>query len=228
MDEILTRWATDLSKYTRDFKTHAETVAKWDQIIVDNSSKIDKLYVRTRTCEKQTMSVEMQLSAVENQQAELENWLTKYENDVDEMLAKESSNPSEAGGPDQERERTYKTAEKLAEKLEDMGRDLESMIEEVNAANASLTKNGKADEPVSLSFSHTRSELTLCKITQIVRILNSHLTQLQAIDQGTAELQAKVAAAQKAAGGLGYLNGSTNGDNRAAVDDFYRSYMGRR
>ena len=228
MDEILTRWATDLSKYTRDFKNHAETVAKWDQIIVDNSSKIDKLYVRTRTCEKQTMSVEMQLSAVENQQAELENWLTKYENDVDEMLAKESSNPSEAGGPDQERERTYKTAEKLAEKLDDMGRDLEGMVEEVNAANASLTRNGKADEPVSLTATNLGLKLTVCKITQIVRILNSHLTQLQAIDQGTAELQAQVAAAQKAAGSLGYLNGSTNGDNRAAVDDFYRSYMGRR
>ena len=96
------------------------------------------------------MSVEMQLSAVENQQAELESWLTKYENDVDEMLAKEGSAPHELGGPDQERERTYKLAERLAERLDDMGRDLESMVEEVNAANASLSKNGKADEPVSI------------------------------------------------------------------------------
>ena len=89
MDEILTRWATDLTKYTKEFKAHADTLARWDQKIVDNSSKIDKLYVKTRTCEKQTMSVEMQLTAVENQQAELEAWLSKYETDVDEMLAKE-------------------------------------------------------------------------------------------------------------------------------------------
>ncbi|KAK4939548.1 FG-nucleoporin nsp1 [Elasticomyces elasticus] len=212
MDEILTRWATDMSRYSKEFKEQAETIARWDQLIVDNSSKIDKLYVRTRTCERQTMSVDMQLAAVENQQTELESWLTKYENDVDDMLAKDNANPSELGGPDQERERTYKLAEKLGERLEEMERDLGSMVEEVNAANTSLSKNGKADEP----------------ITQIVKILNSHLMQLQAIDQGTVALQEKVAAAQKSASSLGYLNGSTNGNNGAAVQDFYRSYMGRR
>lgn len=149
MDEILTRWASDLTRYTKDFKQHAETIAKWDQMIVDNSSKIDKLYVKTRTCEKQTMSVEMQLNAVENQQNELESWLSRYENDVDEMLAKESGVQTELGGPDQERERTYQLAERLGERLDDMGRDVQSMVEEVNAANASLSKTSKTDEPVS-------------------------------------------------------------------------------
>ena len=156
MDEILTRWATDLTTYTREFKSSAETIAKWDQKIVDNQSKIDNLYIKTRTCEKQTMSVEMQLTAVENQQAELESWLSKYEADVDEMLAKENSNPAEVGGPDQEREKTYKLAEKLSERLDEMGTDLEAMVEEVNAANAGLSKTGKADEPVS-SLQSTKS-----------------------------------------------------------------------
>jgi len=68
----------------------------------------------------------------------------------------------------------------------------------------------------------------LKQITQIVKILNSHLTQLQEIDQGTAALQAKVASAQKAASQMGYSNGTSNGDGRAAVEDFYRSYIGRR
>ncbi|KAJ9631304.1 FG-nucleoporin nsp1 [Knufia peltigerae] len=212
MDEVLTRWATDMSRYSKEFKDQAETIARWDQIIVDNSSKIDKLYVRTRTCERQTMSVDMQLAAVENQQSELESWLTKYETDIDEMLAKDSATQTELGGPDQERERTYKLAERLGEKLDEMERDLGSMVEEVNAANASLSKNGKADEP----------------ITQIVKILNSHLMQLQTIDQGTAALQQKVAAAQKTAGNLGYLNGSMGQGSGTAVQEFYRSYMGRR
>ncbi|RVX74775.1 hypothetical protein B0A52_01052 [Exophiala mesophila] len=212
MDEILTRWATDMTRYSKEFKEHAETIARWDQLIVDNSSKIDKLYVKTRTCERQTMSVDMQLAAVENQQTELESWLSKYEGEVDEMLAKDNLNSSEMGGPDQERERTYKLAERLSERLEEMERDLGSMVEDVNAANASLSKNGKADEP----------------ITQIVKILNSHLLQLQAIDQGSVALQEKIAAAQKSANGLGYLNGSGNGAGGSTVQDFYRSYMGRR
>jgi nuclear pore complex protein Nup62 len=229
MDEILTRWATDMTRYSKEFKDHAEIIAQWDQLIVDNSSKIDKLYVRTRTCERQTMSVDMQLAAVENQQTELESWLSKYENDVEEMLAKDNANPSELGGPDQERERTYKLGEKLGERLEEMERDLESMVEEVNAANASLSKNGKADEPVSsVGACSDCIVLIPLQITQIVKILNSHLVQLQAIDQGTVALQEKIATAQKSAGSLGYLNQSMNGNNGAAVQDFYRSYTGRR
>lgn len=230
MDEILTRWATDLSRYAKEFKEHAETIARWDQLIVDNSSKIDKLYVRTRTAERQTVSVDMQLSAIENSQSELESWLSKYESEVDDMLAKDSTTPSEVAGPDQERERTYKLAEKLSERLDEMEKDLGSMVEEVNAANASLSRNGKGDEPVSVAVWHPAiSETNEIQITQIVKILNSHLVQLQTIDQGTQALQEKIATAQKAASQLGYLNGSSlSGNSGAAVQDFYRSYMGRR
>jgi nuclear pore complex protein Nup62 len=194
-------------------------------------SKISKLYTQTATSEKQTASVEMQLTAVENQQNELDSWLTKYEHEVDEMLAK--NGPSqEVGGPDQERERTFKLAERLGERLEDMSRDLETMIEEVNGANASLNKNSKPDEPVIIHFRpriRISTSLTLVmQITQIVRILNSHLTQLQAIDQGTVALQEKVSKAQKNAQNLGYLNSGSHGTGGGAVEDFYRSYMGRR
>lgn len=116
-------------------------------------SKISKLYISTVTAEKQTASVEMQLSAVENQQNELESWLTKYEGEVDEMLAKDGVGEGmELAGTEQEREKTYKMAERLAERLEDMGRDLGGMIQETNAANAGLGQNLKADEPVSDIF----------------------------------------------------------------------------
>lgn len=68
------------------------------------------------------------------------------------------------------------------------------------------------------------------QISQIVRILNSHLSQLQVIDQGTSELQSKVSAAQKAgqsiSSRLGYNSPGMGGGN--AASDFYRSYMGRR
>lgn len=151
-----------MTKYTKEFKTQAETVARWDQILVDNMNKITKLYTQTALSEKETASVEMQLTMVENQQNELDSWLTKYETEVDEMLAKNGPAQTEVGGPDQERERTYKLAEKLGERLEDMSRDLESMIEEVNSANASLNKNSKADEPVSCDrASDVRQTLTI-------------------------------------------------------------------
>lgn len=43
----------------------------------------------------------------------------------------------------------YKLAEKMSERLEEMGKDLGEMIEEINSASASLNKNSKADDPVS-------------------------------------------------------------------------------
>lgn len=129
------------------------------------------------------------------------------------------------------------------------------MIEEVNGASATLSKTSKADEPVCFSpSSHPLpilgDWLTQGKISQIVRILNSHLSQLQVIDQGTTELQGKVNSAQKAGqmlssrfghgfsssgiggGGAGAGVGSGGfgggGNGASAAEDFYRSYMGRR
>lgn len=124
---------------------------------MENMAKISKLYISAVTAEKQTASVEMQLSAVEAQQNELESWLAKYEGEVEEMLGKDGVGRGQVmelgmgSGPDQERERTYRLAEKLAERLEDMGRDLGGMVEEVNKANAGLSSRGmRADEPVCL------------------------------------------------------------------------------
>jgi nuclear pore complex protein Nup62 len=41
-------------------------------------------------------------------------------------------------------------AEKLSERLDEMGKDLTSMIEEVNGASATLSKTNRADEPVCI------------------------------------------------------------------------------
>ncbi|KAJ5523265.1 hypothetical protein N7513_012809 [Penicillium frequentans] len=216
MDEIITRWATDLTKYQKEFREQAEKVAEWDRMLVENGTKVQKLYGSTVDAERATQEVERQLASVEGQQDELSSWLDRYEREVDEMVSKQGSPGENMAGPDQERERTYKLAEKLSERLDEMGKDLTSMIEEVNSASASLSKTNRADEPIS----------------QIVRILNSHLSQLQVIDQGTSELQAKVAAAQKAgqsiSSRLGYGYASPGLGGGQAADDFYRSYMGRR
>jgi nuclear pore complex protein Nup62 len=49
----------------------------------------------------------------------------------------------------------YKLAEKLSERLDEMGKDLTSMIEEVNGASATISKTNRADEPVSSLFATT-------------------------------------------------------------------------
>ncbi|KAL8989708.1 MAG: hypothetical protein Q9177_001466 [Variospora cf. flavescens] len=208
MDEIITRWASDLAKYQKEFQKQAEKVAMWDHMLVENSEKIQKLYGSTLDAERATAEVERQITAVENDQDELESWLARYEEKVDQMI---SSSGDSLHGPDLERERTYQLAEKLSTRLDEMGRDLGSMIEEINHASSSLNKNTKPDDPLS----------------QVVRVLNSHLTQLQQIDQGAAALQLKVAAAQRASQSLSPTNG-LHGPSSDAADSFYRSFMGRR
>lgn len=151
MDEIISRWANDLSKYQKDFQDQATKVASWDRLLVENGDKIQKLYVSTFEAERATSEVEKQLTTVENLQGELEGWLDRYEQDVDELFNRNLGSSDNLQGPDQERERTYKLAERLAERLDEMGKDLTSMIQEINTASASLSKTGKPDDPVSLT-----------------------------------------------------------------------------
>lgn len=107
MDEIITRWASDLSKYQKDFQTQAAKVSSWDRALVQNSNDISKLYSRTFQAERDTVEVQKQLSVVEGHQDELEQWLDRYEKEVDELMARQVGQGETLQGPDQERERTY-------------------------------------------------------------------------------------------------------------------------
>jgi nuclear pore complex protein Nup62 len=106
MDEIITRWASDLSKYQKDFQAQAEKVAAWDRMLLDNGNAISKLYSKTFQAERDTAEVQKQLSAVESHQDELSSWLDRYEKEVDEMMARQVGQGEGLQGPDQERERT--------------------------------------------------------------------------------------------------------------------------
>lgn len=151
MDEIITRWATDLSKYQKEFKSQADQVAAWDRLLVENGEKIQKLYLDTFEAEKASREVERHLVTVESQQDELESWLDKYEGEVDQLFTKDLGHGEQLAGPDQEREKTYKTAEKVTERLDEMGRDLTKMIKEINDISGALSKGNKPDDPVSTS-----------------------------------------------------------------------------
>lgn len=50
----------------------------------------------------------------------------------------------------------YKLAEKMSEKLDEMGKDLGEMIAEINNASSTLNKNSKADDPVSFYYHHLK------------------------------------------------------------------------
>lgn len=228
MEDIVTRWASDLSKYQKEFKEQATVVSNWDRQLVDNGEKIQKLYLDTFEAERASHEIERQLLSVEGEQDELEAWLDRYESEVQEMFAKQVGPGEQLTGPDQERERTYKLAEKLTQQLDEKSRDLSKMVKEINDISGTLSKGTKAEDPVSLTQKNSRIDSMLTRnsqLSQIVRTLNGHLTQLQWIDSNATTLQSKVVAAQKASSNLGSHYGTSESD---AAESFYRSYMGRR
>lgn len=226
MEDIVTRWASDLSKYQREFKEQATVVSAWDRNLVDNGEKIQKLYLDTFEAERASHEIERQLLAVESQQDELEAWLNRYETEVQDMFAKQIGPGEQLAGPDQERERTYKLAEKLTQQLDEKSRDLSKMVKEINDISGTLSKGAKAEDPVRTSQTlGPTSANNKIQLSQIVRVLNGHLTQLQWIDANASALQAKVTAAQKSSSTLGSHYAGVEND---AAESFYRSYMGRR
>ncbi|KAL9075789.1 MAG: hypothetical protein Q9157_003918 [Trypethelium eluteriae] len=108
------------------------------------------------------------------------------------------------------------------------------MIEDINGVSGQLSRTSRADDPVSAAaanrftscFGEEIANLRGKQLSQIVRVLNSHLFSLQQIDQSATQLQTKVAAAQKDTQRMG-TNGY-HGIGTDTADDFYRSWMGSR
>ena len=107
MDEIITRWAADLSKYQKEFQDQAQQVAAWDRALVENTDKVNALFGKTFQAERDAAEVERQLRIVEEQQDELGSFLDRYEKEVDSLIQNNGiKGPDGLRGPDQERERT--------------------------------------------------------------------------------------------------------------------------
>ena len=177
--------------------------------------KITALYGRCFQAERDCSEVERQLTNVEHTQNDIAAFLDKYEAEVDQMMSVSGVDADGIGGVDAERDNTYKLAEQCSSRLADMSRSLNDMVGEINSAS------NKLNNATSSSEQKPDSD----PLKQIVRTLNTHLVQLQTIGDGAQALQDQVAAAQREARTLG-ANGINGGGSW--VDDFGRSYLGRR
>lgn len=122
---------------------------------------------------------------------------------------------------------SYKLAEKLQDRLNELNKDLTEMIEEINSTSQTLSKTGKPDDPV---YPPALTLILPCtnirQLTKVVRVLNTQLSQLQLIDSGASQLQEKISKAQKESRVVG-ANG-WNGLGTDPTEDFYRSFRGNR
>lgn len=56
---------------------------------------------------------------------------------------------------------SYQLASRLSERLDEMGKDLTDMIEEINDASSTLNKHSKADDPVSPNYHIIEADLPI-------------------------------------------------------------------
>lgn len=187
-------------------------MASWDRALVENSDKVRQLYSKTFQAERDAAEVERQLTMMEENQQELDSYLDRYEKEIDNLMKMHgvSGKNESLRGPDQERERTYKLAEKLQDRLNELNKDLTEMIEEINSTSQTLSKTGKPDDP----------------LTKVVRVLNTQLSQLQLIDSGASQLQEKIAKAQRETQRVGANGWNGLGSDPSA--DFMNSMRGGR
>ena len=184
MEEIINRWTSDLEKYKGEFTTQAAEIRKWDSVLIENGDKIINLSSATTEAEKTQARMDTVLQQLENDQEELGLALDYYEIQIKDFFEAQFGSADGMQPADQEREKTYTLAERLNETLTGMEFDLGDMIAAINKAGATINKTSNADDPLS----------------QIVKILNDHLSSLQWIDAHTNQVAEKIEEAKRRGG----------------------------
>ncbi|KAI8141879.1 hypothetical protein BJV82DRAFT_517653, partial [Fennellomyces sp. T-0311] len=138
--------------------------------------KISTLHEEVTKVELQQQEVDQTLAYIHSQQDDLNSILDNYEKQLkDAMDESDLQQPLQLA--DLQREKAYGLAETLNGQLDDVNRNLNVMIDEVNKMSGSQHPEGSADDDT---------------VGQIVKILNVHLSSLQWIDTTSMKLQGKL------------------------------------
>lgn len=152
MEEIITRWTSDLERYKSEFQTQAMAVKEWDNVLISNGDKIMSLFTETLEAEKTQGRMDTVLQQLESDQEELGTALDYYEAQIKDLFEAQMGGVEGMQPADQEREKAYHLAERLDDMLAGMGGELRGMVGEINRASTMINNTTNADDPVSLTF----------------------------------------------------------------------------
>ncbi|KAI8842567.1 hypothetical protein BC829DRAFT_343385, partial [Chytridium lagenaria] len=127
--------------------------------------------------------VDQTLDYIESQQLELGTLLDQYEQQVRALYEGAPDvvrEPIRITPADEEREKAYSLAETLSRQVDDMGRQLSGIIDEINSA--------KGAHGVEVGGARVEEN----PVNKIIRILDTHLTSLQWLDESTEEMGGKI------------------------------------
>jgi len=172
LEDTVGKWLSDLEEQEKAFLRQAAQVNSWDKQLIDNGERITEIHNEVSRVKVEQQRLDRELDFILSQQEELEGILTPIE---DQLKLNDASQPTLHS--DIEREKTYKLAESIDCQLKRMMQDLKDIIEHINNANNNqVTSQSGGEDPM----------------TQIAKILNSHMDSLQWVDQSSAGLQKRV------------------------------------
>ena len=206
MEDIVKMWQGELDASIKEFSQQAGEVAAYDRVLLKGGDEISRLVAQIAQAEERQSGIDQTLDYVEQQQTELNALLDTYESQRSELLqASGAHGRMDMGVADVEREKAYALAENLNTQLDDMSRNLVSMIDEVNQMSAPTTNGRRAVRGATDASSEALGSLQVSRdvpgyedpITQISAILNAHFSSLKWIDEHTSSLRDRLEALRR-------------------------------
>jgi len=170
LEETVERWLSELSKQENEFLNQALHINNWDKQLIENSERVTEINHEVERVKTDQMRLDRELDFILAQQEELQDLLLPIETKI-----KSQERIEEVNQYDAEREKAYNSADNVGNQLKNMMGDLKEIIERINLTNVDPNQGREGDT-----------------ITQISKILNSHMDSLQWIDQNTQQLQTSV------------------------------------
>ena len=206
MEDIVKMWQGELDASIKEFSQQAGEVAAYDRVLLKGGDEISRLVAQIAQAEERQSGIDQTLDYVEQQQTELNALLDTYESQRSELLqASGAHGRMDMGVADVEREKAYALAENLNTQLDDMSRNLVSMIDEVNQMSAPATNGRRAVRDATDASSEALGSFQVSRdvpgyedpIMQISAILNAHFSSLKWIDEHTSSLRDRLEALRR-------------------------------
>lgn len=163
LQEILNKWSTDLTTQTEVFNKLCDQVSDWDRTLVDNGALISKLYTETVEAEQMSNRIDDGLEYVSSSQQELFKLLDSYETQLETFDGRATS------ALNVERERAFGVADDILSRLDRLGEDLGTVINQMNDFS-------KPDDSIS----------------EIVKVLNAQLASLGWVENRIFQMEEKL------------------------------------